>query len=125
MRMQPKLSLLVHKLQNGSISNLHLQNEEDHEIKLVLIENCEIRNPINEIEEEESNRTSTPSEEAAEVDAEAEAEEEGEKENSESRERKRKRAKAKNPRAMRKSNAMNQFCCQIGNSDSERVLDSR
>lgn len=55
MRMQPKLSLLVHKLQNGSISNLHLQNEEDHEIKLVRIENCKIRNPRIEMEEEESN----------------------------------------------------------------------
>jgi len=63
-----------------------------------------------------------PSEEAAEAEAEAV---EAEEATSESRVRKRKRARAKNPRAMTKSNAMNQFCCQIGKSDSEVVRDSR
>lgn len=43
---------------------------------------------------------------------------------SESRERKRKSARPKNPRAITKSNAMNQFCCQNGNSDSDDLFDS-
>lgn len=50
--------------------------------------------------------------------------EEGEEAASESSVRKRKRARAKNPRAIRKSNAINQLRCQIGSSDSERFLDS-
>lgn len=61
-------------------------------------------------------QTSTPSELTAEA---GEA-----KPSSRSSPEKRKIARAKKPIAIRKSNPMNQFCCQKGKSDSEGLLDS-
>ena len=130
--MQPKFGLLVHKLYNRPVSNLHLYDPQrsssgqvitcpksrlTRSLTLVAI-SFRQTTKLRMKKEKKKNGTSTPSEDAADAEAEAEGL------MSESRVRKRKSARPKNPRAMRNSNAMNQFRCQIGNSDSEGLNDS-